>query len=369
MENTMDPLFRQENRHDQKIMGRYRWKSLMSRHPVAPRDCTSIPKLEKTLSSWHSNEKLIVQPKFDGYRCQVHFQDTLPRFVSRNGNIFPHFEQLKNLCRELSVSYPEVEMLDCELMHVGGFRQLQKCGNPRRKNPCEDEHLLYLVVFDGQIKGISHDRVLEIQHYLDEIQYPGPHIQRAAWVEVPSRQSTVDDQIHFILQQFNFWKSSKGNSQIFLSTAYETSTDGSSISDSSGSDEDNDSVSSSDIDGDSVSGSSEEENSDEMVEIDGVVIRTLSGTDIVKYKESQEEDAKIIGVEGEGPDFVFVAKFPGGKSFGVRMRGTTRERSQMFQEAEQWIGKYVTVKFEKKEETTQVPRFPVGVALYERKIL
>ncbi len=67
--------------------------------------------------------------------------------------------------------------------------------------------------------------------------------------------------------------------------------------------------------------------------------------------------------EGEGLEkgcVIWICKTPKGQEFAVRPRGTHEERAELFSDADSYVGKKLTVRYQ--ELTTDgLPRFPVGL--------
>ena len=88
--------------------------------------------------------------------------------------------------------------------------------------------------------------------------------------------------------------------------------------------------------------------------------------DLQKYKEFQDAEFEIIGFhEGKGDEkglVIWDCKTKTNKHFAVRPRGTREYRAKLFEEADKYIGKKLTVMFQ--EYTGDlIPRFPVGKAI------
>ena len=87
----------------------------------------------------------------------------------------------------------------------------------------------------------------------------------------------------------------------------------------------------------------------------------------MKFKSFTDDEFEIVDYkEGKGNDkgtVIFTCKTNDDyKTFEVRPRGTREERKAMLENIENYIGKYLTVKYF--ELTDQgIPRFPVGVAI------
>jgi ATP-dependent DNA ligase len=106
---------------------------------------------------------------------------------------------------------------------------------------------------------------------------------------------------------------------------------------------------------------------------EGLIVRNKKGAyhlatrsaDLQKYKEFEDDEYEVVGfTEGEGHEkglVIWTCKTKDGKKFNVRPRGTHEERAALFKEAETYVGKKLTVRF---QELTGdgIPRFPVGIS-------
>ena len=83
-----------------------------------------------------------------------------------------------------------------------------------------------------------------------------------------------------------------------------------------------------------------------------------------KYKKFDDEEFEVVGFqEGQGNDIgtvIWVCKTPSGKTFTTRPMGTREEKKLLFQNAQDYIGEMLTVKFQDYT-VAGIPRFPVGV--------
>ena len=112
---------------------------------------------------------------------------------------------------------------------------------------------------------------------------------------------------------------------------------------------------------------------------EGIMIRDRDGTYEInkrskylqKYKEFTDEEFKIVGYhEGTGDEkgtVIWDCLTTDGKPFAVRPRGTFEARKKLFDEADQYIGKWLTVVFQEFS-ADGIPRFPVGKAIRENGI-
>ena len=106
---------------------------------------------------------------------------------------------------------------------------------------------------------------------------------------------------------------------------------------------------------------------------EGLIIRNKDGLyqlaarskDLQKYKEFEDAEYKVSGfTEGEGLEkglVIWICETSAGKSFHVRPRGTHEARAEIFNEAKDYVGKSLTVRYQELTEEG-IPRFPVGIA-------
>lgn len=105
---------------------------------------------------------------------------------------------------------------------------------------------------------------------------------------------------------------------------------------------------------------------------EGLMLRNKTGKyrigvrsiDLQKYKEFEDGEYKVVGYkEGEGLEkgcVIWICKTPKGQDFAVRPRGTHEARAELFIDADSYVGKQLTVRYQ--ELTTDgIPRFPVGL--------
>ncbi len=107
---------------------------------------------------------------------------------------------------------------------------------------------------------------------------------------------------------------------------------------------------------------------------EGLMLRNKKGkyrvnvrsTDLQKYKEFEDAEYKVVGYKtGEGQEsgcVIWLCATEKGQEFAVRPRGTHEERAELLADADSYVGKKLTVRFQ--ELTTDgIPRFPVGIGL------
>ena len=106
---------------------------------------------------------------------------------------------------------------------------------------------------------------------------------------------------------------------------------------------------------------------------EGVIIRNLDGVyefgfrsnDLIKLKTFDDAEFEIVGVvEATGRDAgtaVFVCKCKGGE-FNVKPQGTRELRAKYFEDADNLIGKMVTVQYQGLSDDG-IPRFPSAISI------
>jgi len=106
---------------------------------------------------------------------------------------------------------------------------------------------------------------------------------------------------------------------------------------------------------------------------EGLIIRNKTGLyqlaarskDLQKYKEFEDAEYKVTGFsEGEGLEkglVIWTCETSTGKTFNVRPRGSHEDRAALFKEADDYIGKSLTVRYQELTDEG-IPRFPVGIA-------
>lgn len=106
---------------------------------------------------------------------------------------------------------------------------------------------------------------------------------------------------------------------------------------------------------------------------EGLMLRNRTGkyrlgvrsTDLQKYKEFEDAEYQVIGYkEGDGLEkgcVIWICKTAKNQEFAVRPRGTHEARAELMKDADSYIGKQLTVRYQ--ELTTDgLPRFPVGIS-------
>lgn len=110
------------------------------------------------------------------------------------------------------------------------------------------------------------------------------------------------------------------------------------------------------------------------VPFEGIIIRSPGGIyknggrsrDLLKYKTFHDAEFLVLGYEeGKGllketPVFICQTNSSPIRTFNVVLRGSIQEKKEIFQKADDYKGKMITVKFQSLSEDG-VPRFPVGI--------
>jgi DNA ligase-1 len=106
---------------------------------------------------------------------------------------------------------------------------------------------------------------------------------------------------------------------------------------------------------------------------EGLIIRNKAGLyqlaarskDLQKFKEFEDAEFTVVeytdGVGSEKGLVIWVCETEDKKKFSVRPRGTHEERAELFEDAESYVGKKLTVRYQELTEDG-IPRFPVGIA-------
>lgn len=106
---------------------------------------------------------------------------------------------------------------------------------------------------------------------------------------------------------------------------------------------------------------------------EGLMLRNKTGAyknarsvDLQKYKCFETEEFEIIDYkEGEGQEegcVIWICKTTEDKTFSCRPCGTREERSEMYQNGDDYIGKMLSVKFQEWTDE-KIPRFPIALVV------
>ncbi len=88
--------------------------------------------------------------------------------------------------------------------------------------------------------------------------------------------------------------------------------------------------------------------------------------DIQKYKEMIDEEFKVVGVEKDrnGNAVLVCVDSTTGTTFGVTF-GDFSKRKHQLEHPEEYVGKWLTVAYQKRYKDSNLPQFPVGKAIRE----
>lgn len=112
---------------------------------------------------------------------------------------------------------------------------------------------------------------------------------------------------------------------------------------------------------------------------EGTIIRSQGGiyqigqrsSDLLKLKDFDDAEFTIVDVvDGEGRDegaAIFVCITDQGNTFNVRPKGTMEYRYDVFNNAEDYLGKPLTVRYQGFSEDG-IPRFPIGISVRDERI-
>jgi DNA ligase-1 len=106
---------------------------------------------------------------------------------------------------------------------------------------------------------------------------------------------------------------------------------------------------------------------------EGLIIRNKAGLyqlaarskDLQKYKEFEDAEYTVVNfTDGEGSEkglVIWICETESKKQFSVRPRGSHEDRAEIFNNAADYLGKKLTVRYQELTEDG-IPRFPVGIA-------
>jgi len=251
----------------------------------------------------------VLEPKFDGFRCLAKKEDGVVYLWSRKGKALDITVEIRE---ELSKILKEGESADGELYRHGwGFQRIASAIKKRTA----DTAGLHYYIYDAPVLGKSfQDRFLN------------------RWSGIPTDLSS--DPV-FV----------EGTTRIVLCP-------------------------------NKVVNSADEvmEGQSQAIEAgyEGAMVRNLASeymfkhrsSSLLKVKSFEDAEFQIIGgKEGQGREVgmvIFKCKTDSGAEFDVRPRGTQEERSLMWQNLHNYIGKLLTVKYQGLTDEGR-PRFPVGL--------
>jgi DNA ligase-1 len=104
---------------------------------------------------------------------------------------------------------------------------------------------------------------------------------------------------------------------------------------------------------------------------EGIMLRNKGGAykgsrsaDLQKFKEFFDAEYEIVNYEeGKGLEegcVIWTCKTPDGKTFSCRPRGTREERTELYLNGDDYIGKMLTIRYQEMTDSN-IPRFPVGI--------
>jgi DNA ligase-1 len=261
-----------------------------------------------------------VQPKIDGFRCMVHWDDNTDEIVlkSRKNIVYKGFPTLRDQLIDFFSELPETEpglfgsgrfYLDGELYVPGLFEDCSHHLQTGRHHENYDVHNLCFNIFDC----------------FDLDSMDTPFEERTAFLR-EMLEEHQDTQLHFLeTTMVNSLEEMKDHFTRFMAEGHE-----------------------------------------------GLIARhpdvpyelQKRSAYLLKYKEFDDDEFEIIGFEeAKGNDrgsVIWKCKMPNGKEFNVRPRGSRELRKEWFQNAESYIGRkdYTVIYFGLTEDG--IPRFPVG---------
>lgn len=248
-----------------------------------------------------------VQPKLDGVRCMAYWEDGELKLLSRGGKQW----DVAHIQEEIASFLPPGSVLDGELYIHG--KSLQQITHLVKDNSDPEHKDLEFRVFDGFHTECTH-------HMWDR--------RRDDLVNLFNKREVMDVQ------------------KVFPVTTYKCKTEKQLF---------------------------EFLKDFEKSGFEGIIVRILSGkyelghrsSQLLKLKNFMDGEFEVVGYHhGSGRDekcVVWDCVTPEGIEFGVRPMGTIAEREQMLIDAEQYIGRMLTVKYQQPTDDN-VPQFPVGVA-------
>ncbi len=107
---------------------------------------------------------------------------------------------------------------------------------------------------------------------------------------------------------------------------------------------------------------------------EGIMLRNKKGgykvgqrsAELQKYKEFEDAEFTIVDFkEGDGLEkgcVIWICRTEDGQEFACRPRGTREERMELFENADDYIGKGLSVRYQELTDDG-VPRFPVGIGI------
>jgi len=239
-----------------------------------------------------------IQPKLNGVRCT--YQNN--KFYSRNNKEYTTLNHLIEPLKQLGLPNPDGEIYT----HGMNFQEIVRLVKKDRGN--ENKELQYWI-YDQVLPDVNFEtRNLNIQNAFVKIS----KLLNCKLVYVETKQVTSEAQINFFHNEYVL----NGFEGIMIRNS------------------------------------------------DGKYLADHRSKDLQKYKEFIDTEFEIVGFnQGEGTEegcILFICKTENETLFTVRPRGTREMRQNMFIHGNEYIGKYLTVRYQNLSED-KIPIFPVGI--------
>lgn len=314
-----------------------------------PMHCQTWTNEPKVLKYFDFENGVYIQPKLDGIRCLVKIEKDQVVLLSRKGKQFVWLDHLREEALIFLKAYPGL-ILDCEVyaekiygkLEPGNkkvysytegdpellidyrFEVISGATRPVRKEPHPLEDQLSLYVFDiadptGELDQDERFEILKGLFARPEMKRVCPHIKRV---------ETKDISYYEEVEDYHDEVAAKGYEGVVLRAR------------------------------------------DLMYESDGRSLRMR------KYKHFVEEECVIVDIshdQGVNRDqFCWVCEkeienedgTKETKTFKAKPEGTTEQKREWYDNSEEYIGKLLTVKYQKLDaEIEGIPRFPIGKAI------
>lgn len=244
-------------------------------------------------------EPFAVSPKLDGIRSIAHRLKNTIELYSRNGKIFPFLLHIKRELMQLSHRRSNL-ILDGELYaHDIPFNTLSGLIRTTKEKPENDDKVQYWI-FDIISDKPYLERMIELRELFQKHSFQ--------YIYIVDYQECLHKDVHkyhctFVEQGF------EGLIARNLNQPYEINT---------------------------------------------------RSNHLLKYKEFEEEEFKIIGYKLGIDGGIIFECIDGKHSFHVKPRGSLSFRTKLYKHAQQHVGELLTVRFQHRD---VVPRFPVGISI------
>ena len=251
-----------------------------------------------------------VQPKLDGCRCMAYWNGGKVELISRNGK---QWENCDHIIRDLENCLPHDWVLDGELyIHGKSFQEITKLVKKWRP---ESEEVMFHVYDIPRTGNRSEEnlsdwdgRMLELEKFYGML-YEG---KSTSVTTVTTYQADTEEVVYELQSQF-------------LEDGYEGAI---------------------------------------VREYDGMYRFGHRSNKLLKVKNFMDDEYEIIGYTTGVGKFegciVWICTTEDGTEFKVVPQGTMEERKELYEQAEQYIGELLKVKFFELTDDN-VPRFPVGL--------